>query len=180
MFIRHAEKPGDDGPPHGVDQDGERDPHSLSVRGWTRAGALAVLFAHPPASLESRVVTPERIVATKSTPEYRSKRERHTAKPTAHRLNLTIDSDYGHADSQALCQSILSDPRPTLVVWHHGSLVDLIQQFPVANRGDLPQVWPEDRFDLMWVLVRDAGEADFHFTAVALELLRGDSPSTNR
>ena len=45
MFIRHGEKPGENGPPHGINHDGEHDPHSLSVRGWTRAGALAGLLA---------------------------------------------------------------------------------------------------------------------------------------
>ena len=46
MFVRHGEKPGDGSPPHGVDHHGEKDEHSLSVQGWTRAGALASLFAH--------------------------------------------------------------------------------------------------------------------------------------
>jgi len=46
MFVRHGEKPGEGTRPHGVDHHGEHDEHSLSVKGWTRAGALAGLFAH--------------------------------------------------------------------------------------------------------------------------------------
>ena len=46
MLIRHAEKPlHPSGSPHGVDQDGQQDPHSLTVTGWIRAGALIELFA---------------------------------------------------------------------------------------------------------------------------------------
>ena len=41
MFVRHGEKPGEGSPPHGVNHHGESDEHSLSVQGWTRAGALA-------------------------------------------------------------------------------------------------------------------------------------------
>ena len=41
MLVRHGEKPGEGSPPHGVNKHGERDEHSLSVQGWTRAGALA-------------------------------------------------------------------------------------------------------------------------------------------
>src|SRR5262249_5826382 len=42
LVIRHAEKPeGDD---LGVDQKGNPTPESLIVRGWQRAGALAVFF----------------------------------------------------------------------------------------------------------------------------------------
>ena len=33
MLIRHAEKPEDDPPPHGVDIDGDHDSESLTVRG---------------------------------------------------------------------------------------------------------------------------------------------------
>ena len=39
MLVRHGEKPGEGSPPHGVNKHGERDEHSLSVQGWTRAGA---------------------------------------------------------------------------------------------------------------------------------------------
>jgi hypothetical protein len=35
----HGEKPGESGKPHGINVDGEHDPHSLSVRGWRLAGA---------------------------------------------------------------------------------------------------------------------------------------------
>lgn len=44
MIIRHAEKPTDSGTPYGVTSGGTQDPHSLTIQGWTRAGALAGLF----------------------------------------------------------------------------------------------------------------------------------------
>ena len=46
MLIRHAEKPRHpSGSPHGVNPDGQEDPHSLTVTGWMRAGSLVELFA---------------------------------------------------------------------------------------------------------------------------------------
>ena len=46
MLIRHSEKPlHPSGSPHGVNPDGQHDPHSLTVTGWIRAGTLVELFA---------------------------------------------------------------------------------------------------------------------------------------
>ena len=44
IAIRHGEKPDDDGRIFGVDVNGRNDPHSLSPRGWQRAGALVGFF----------------------------------------------------------------------------------------------------------------------------------------
>ena len=175
MFIRHGEKPNDDGPPHGIDHHGERDPHSLSVRGWTRAGGIAGLYACLPNATQPQLVVPQRIVATKSTDDYRSKREVNTATPVAHRLGLTIDTDYDHDHTAELCASILDDARPTLVVWHHGSMADLTQAFPISNRADVPAKWPADRFDLIWLLTRASEGEDFHFSVGYQEILDGDA-----
>ena len=177
MFIRHGEKPGDDGPPHGINHKGENDPHSLSVRGWTRAGALAALFAHAPYPTHPNVVMPKRIVATKATDGYKSKREVDTATPLAHRLALTVDQSFDHEQAAELSESILADGRSTLVVWHHGSVTDVIAKFPVANTSDIPHRWPEDRFDLIWVLTKQPGETEYHFDVVAQQLLDGDLPT---
>src|SRR6187551_3128683 len=54
MLTRHAEKPlHPAGSPYGVNPQGQQDPHSLTVNGWIRAGALVALFApsrgEPPA-----------------------------------------------------------------------------------------------------------------------------------
>jgi hypothetical protein len=178
MFIRHGEKPSDDGAPHGIDHDGEKDPHALSVRGWTRAGALTGLFTALPNSAQPQLVVPQRIVATKSTEDYRSKREVNTATPLAQRLGLAVDTDFDHDHNAQLCSSILADGRPTLVVWHHGSMADLVGAFPIANREDVPAKWPHDRFDLIWILTRQSPDYDFRFTTGSQGLLAGDTTST--
>jgi broad specificity phosphatase PhoE len=176
MFIRHGEKPGDDGPPHGINHDGEHDPHSLSVRGWTRAGALTGLFAYAPTASHPHIVVPERLVATKFTSDYRSRREVDTAAPLARRLGIPIDEDYDHSQAKALSRSILDVPRPTLVVWHHGSMPDLLGHFPISNSDDVPHRWPHDRFDLIWVLVRIPDSGEYRFMSVEQGLLEGDAP----
>lgn len=172
MFIRHGEKPGDHGAPHGLDHRGEHDPHSLSVRGWTRAGALAALFAQGPTADRPQIVVPGRVIATKATSDYKSKREVQTATPLARRLGLAIDEDFDHARMDDLATALLSDASAPLVVWHHGSMTEVLARLPIANPDDVPQHWPDDRFDLIWVLTRD--EDRYRFASVPQDLLDGD------
>lgn len=173
MFLRHGEKPGDDGPPLGVDKHGQHDPHSLSVRGWTRAGALAALFDHVPSPDRPGLTRPGRVIATKPTDEYKSKRERDTASPTAERLGLVIDETFTHRDAEAAAQSILSQDEDALVVWHHGSMPKLLHYFPLADAGQIPQAWPENRFDLVWILSRE-DDGGYAFSETDQNLLADD------
>jgi hypothetical protein len=179
MFIRHAEKPGDSGLPLGVDQHGQSDPHSLSVQGWTRAGALAALFDHVPTPERPGVARPQRVLATKPTHEYKSKRERDTATPTAARLGIGVEDELSHGDTEEAAASILGDDRDALVVWHHGSIPLLVEQFPLADPTALPKTWPEDRFDLIWCLNRTPN-GDYEFSSAAQDLLADDAPLPSR
>ncbi len=177
ILIRHGEKPHDGGPPHGVNRHGEHDGHSLSVRGWTRAGALAAVFAHTPHPAHPLLVTPQRIFATRPSHEARSTRERDTAVPTALRLGLDIDDSIRHGDEDGLVRAILERPEDALAVWHHGTLVDVVRSFPLANPHEVPQSWPDDRFDLYWILTSEQGPTTgyYRFSAVPQRLLAGDA-----
>jgi hypothetical protein len=62
------------------------------------------------------------------------------------------------------------------VVWHHGELPATIANFPIVNMGDLPSQWPEERFDLVWVLKRDADSLEYTFSQLNQRLLDGDQP----
>lgn len=168
MFIRHAEKP--EKQEKGVTPDGEHDEHSLSVRGWTRAGALAALFANP----QTPLARPTRIIATAPSQSYKSKREHDTALPTAGRLGLTMDAQHVPDDYAALVTSLTSSSEPTLIVWHHGSIPTFVRAFPLNNADELPGKWPEDRFDLIWVL-EPIGDT-YRWREVEQGLLHGDAP----
>jgi broad specificity phosphatase PhoE len=168
MFIRHAEKP--DKLEKGVTPEGEHDDHSLSVRGWTRAGALAALFANT----RTPLAQPTQVIATAPSHSYKSKREHDTALPTADRLGLEIDAQTVPEDYSPLVDRLRSSSDPTLVVWHHGSIPAFVRAFPLTNSGEVPDHWPEDRFDLIWVLT-PTGES-YEWAQVQQDLLRGDEP----
>ncbi|MBE2263012.1 MAG: hypothetical protein IAE92_09735 [Burkholderiaceae bacterium] len=175
MFVRHGEKPGEHSKPHGVNHHGEHDEHSLSVQGWTRAGALASLFAHAPSRSHPYIVRPGRIIATRPTESAKSKREMFTAEPIAKRLKLPIENAHTHGDEEALVKEVLGKPLPVLIVWHHGTMAKIVHHFPVVNRDDIPRHWPDDRFDLIWILLREPGpELAYRFIATPQMLLADD------
>lgn len=178
MFVRHGEKPGEGSKPHGVNPHGEHDGHSLSVLGWTRAGALAGLFAHAPSRAHPHVVRPGRIIATRPTEEAKSKREIHTARPTAERLKLEVEATHTHGNEAELTREVLAKPESVLIVWHHGTMAKIVRHFPVVNPDDIPKHWPDERFDLIWVLVRQPGEELAYRFVSVLQMLLADDAET--
>lgn len=168
MFIRHAEKP--DKAEKGVTPDGEHDEHSLSVRGWTRAGALAAMFANT----DEPLAPPARIIATAPSHSYKSKREHDTALPTANRLGVTIDSQPIPDNYSRLVDDLTHSDEPALIVWHHGSIPSFVHAFPLSNDDQVPESWPEDRFDLIWILEPDS--STYRWREYEQALLHGDAP----
>lgn len=174
ILSRHAEKPDPGHGSVGVDHLGKTDEHSLSVRGWQRAGALAALLAHAPAAPHSAIVRPSRVIATKPNKKARSRREIDTARPVAERLGVRLIDDHTHGDIPGLVTQTLGDPEPALIVWHHGEIPAVARALG-ADPSQVPHSWPDDRYDLLWVLTRSSqpGHAyDVH--VVAQLLLAGD------
>ena len=53
---------------------------------------------------------PGRIIATRPTESAKSKREIHTADPTAKRLKLPIEDTHSHGNEKELVQEVLDRP----------------------------------------------------------------------
>jgi len=176
MIIRHAEKPLDDGPPHGVTVDGEPDPESLTPRGWQRAGALVGLFAPgwlggtPP-----RLPTPTHLFASLIASGSASKRPRETLLPLAARLGLDVDSRFAKEQTDDLAAAVRATGGVVLVAWEHHKIPSIVAA--LGCKGvDVPTGWPDDRYDVVWVLEASAGGDAFTFRQVAEMLLAGDGP----
>jgi hypothetical protein len=174
VITRHAEKPADSGKPRGINTEGEHDPHSLSVRGWTRAGALASLFGLLPNSRYPGVQEPAHVYATHPSHEAESTREYDTAGPTAKKFGVTLESSLKHGEEKELADALIKGNQNTLVVWHHGAIPNLLKHFDIENRADIPAAWPDDRFDLLWVLTKEPSESSFTWHEVNQSLLDGD------
>jgi broad specificity phosphatase PhoE len=174
MLIRHAEKPLGEGPPFGVTDDGVVDPESLTARGWQRAGALVRWFGGQVGSSAAGLPLPTHLFASQIAPQSSSRRPQQTLQPLAQSLRLPIDTSVPKADIARLATAILAVEGVVLVAWEH----HLIPSLAAALTGQpslTPRVWPDDRFDVAWVLERATDAEAFRFRQVLQRVLAGDS-----
>ena len=119
--------------------------------------------------------TPQRVFATHPSHQAKSTREFDTAHPTASKLGLELNTDFNHGQEAELAAALVAESSPALVVWHHGSIPALMKHFGIANSHEIPNEWPEDRFDLLWVLTRESSTDLFTWQSVNQSLLHGDA-----
>jgi phosphohistidine phosphatase SixA len=175
MIIRHAEKHQPGSRDRGISEYGRPAHHELTVRGWQRAGALVHMFA-PPGGLPdgSRIHTPRSIFASDATRDSPSLRAMHTAGPLAATLGVQVNHAYAEGEEATLAAIVVAAPSPALIVWHHAAIPRLVTEFAGKLPG-CPVKWPEDRFDLIWILERNAPHAGWSFCQVTQQLLPGDA-----
>jgi hypothetical protein len=174
MVIRHGEKPQGALPPYGVTTDGEQDVNSLLVAGWTRAGALAVLFAPSRGALQStELAQPQTVYAASDDAGKSSRRPEETVSIVAQKLALQVDTTYSVGQEQQLATAAMSCNGVVLIGWEHKH-IPLIANAILGNTS-VPQKWPGDRFDVVWVFDLDTTSNAYHFSQVCELLLPGDS-----
>lgn len=180
ILIRHAEKPDARTGTQGVDELGRPDPQALSVRGWQRAGALVRLLA--PIELGRGILPrPTTLCAAAPTPRHPSCRPEQTLRPLASELAVPVDqSSRADEDPAAVAQALLAESGVVLVSWRRDELPSLARALTAAVAPELvariPTVWPDDRYDLLWLLDRRSGH--WLFQQQPQLLLAGDIADT--
>ena len=174
-LLRHAEKQIGGVPPQGVSLDGTPDPESLTPRGWQRAGAIVGLFVPRPAPSGNAVdlPTPTHLFASEIGPHSQSRRPIETLQPLAERLGLQIGERFLQDDLDGLVSAILACDGDVLVAWEH-KRIPLIANRLVSDQSSVPQVWPDDRYDVIWTLEPQGGQPGLRLRQVPQLLLAGD------
>ncbi|MFN8474012.1 MAG: hypothetical protein U0822_17605 [Anaerolineae bacterium] len=176
MIIRHAEKPPDSGKPHGVLFDGDMDVESLTVRGWQRAGALVQLFA--PANgvfADTQLAMPSYLYAAPSAKHGHSRRPEQTISALSEELGTTIDLRFEKGQEQDLAADVMGRPGIVLICWEHEHIPDIVRSI-LPDASAAPDQWPDDRYDLVWVLDLDNATGQYTFAETQQQLLAGDLP----
>jgi len=170
LIIRHGEKATPDGMVGGVDDFGRASEHELSVLGWQRAGALAVLFAGADGSCPG-LFEPRYLYAARPTADAPSVRAVRTLQPLADVLGLQISLEFAKGEEGQLVASILTLRECVLICWEHKAILD-IARLLMGSSAKVPREWPEDRYDIVWAFERDQGS--WQFMQVPELLLAGD------
>lgn len=159
--IRHGEKPGVVGNDEGVDGSGQPNEHSLTPRGWQRAGALAVLFDDPSLTAARGLATPARLFG----PDYGDHTDRRRTTETLSALaaklqvdgtNVEIEHPVALDHEPELAAALReAGAGPVLVCWEHHRIPDLADALLTGTNQHPPKPWPEERFDVIWVFKLD-------------------------
>lgn len=174
MLIRHSERPVPDLGIRGVTEAGLEDSRELSVRGWQRAGALAVLLGSA-AARSTLLGKPDAIFAC--APDPKSARSLRTVEPLAAMLGLPVVHTYGHDDHAAVAERAASEADGTVLICWKQEGLPLLANALLGAESLSPQHWPRDRFDLVWVFDRQDHAGPWHFAQVPQLILPGDSPT---
>jgi hypothetical protein len=170
MLIRHAEKP--NGIDDGVSPTGKQGSQHLSPRGWQRAGALAVLFAHPSSTMVHQpLAKPDYLFAVKDG----SRRSMQTIKPLSDKLGLPIRPGMKGREAE-LAEEAAALNGVVLIAWQR-ERIPLIAARLLAGSPDerqCPKFWPPDCFDMVWVFDLHPATGTYAFTQVPQQLLSGD------
>jgi hypothetical protein len=153
--------------------DGAEDKHSLIVQGWERAGALIPFFSAP---TNAPIQQPTYLYASApASSSDASNRPLETITPLGARLNITPDTSFAVGSETQLVDDVKGrSDTAILIAWEHKH-IPLIGNAILGNSTTVPQTWPDDRFDVVFVFdLQPSGSYDF--SQVPQMLLAGDSP----
>ncbi|MGY5776535.1 histidine phosphatase family protein [Rhizobium sp. LEGMi135b] len=173
MIIRHAERPTDDGKDQGVRLDGTPNENFLTVRGWQRAGALVRLFCPlGTSSGQSAIERPTSLYAAHPDDKHRSHRTRSTLQPLADLLGFTVNMDHARGEEAELAEAIRHQDGVVLIAWEHKAIHEIVTA--LTQSAINAPVWPDDRFDMIFVLTPDSA---WRLVQMPQQLLGGDQAS---
>jgi hypothetical protein len=178
MIIRHGEKPADAGFPRGVTDHGLKDNESLSVKGWQRAGALAVLFAPTYGPLQNdKIATPDHMFAPGIGRHSNSKRSEQVISILADKLEQKVNTKFIKGDEVEVAKKAMKCGGTVLIAWEHVN-IHLIANEIMGNTTSVPQSWPGKRYDLIFVFDYDEEKDAYVFSQTTQMVLPGDKDTT--
>ena len=117
---------------------------------------------------------PALLFAPRQTDHVTSVRAAHTLGPLADFIGKPISTQFAKGEEELLVAALTAESAPLLVAWEHKAICS-IANFILGDNKHTPQLWPDERFDIVWVFDNDGG--GWTFNQVAQLLLPGDGPN---
>lgn len=176
MIIRHGEKPSNELFPRGVDVHGIKDSDSLIVKGWQRAGGVAVLF-DPPGGivLNDKLAKPQHLFAPKFGKHKHSKRSEQVLSVLADKIGVKVDTSIDKGDETKMAHHAMHCEGIVLIAWEHEN-IHLISNV-ITGDESTPQGWPSNRFDIVFVFDYDEETKSYKFSQTTQMIMPGDKPT---
>ncbi len=89
-----------------------------------------------------------------------SRRPLETVTPMAGRLRLKPVTDFTKGEEALLVKDVLARSATVLICWQHED-IPAIGNLITGNDKTVPQEWPENRYDLIWVFDRKGADWKF-------------------
>jgi hypothetical protein len=186
MVIRHAEKPDGTGNGNqpGIDQDGNPDQESLTVRGWARAGALAVFLAPDPPMTNEALSKPMAIYASAPAKQRNpdgarigthSRRPSQTISPLASKLGISPILSFTRGQEAEMVAAAKATRGIVLICWDHEAIPEIAGEISGPDSPTAELKWPKERFDVVWIFESEDGASNWSFRQVCQRVLSGDS-----
>jgi hypothetical protein len=161
IIIRHGEK--------------SKNNRNLQMpKGYKRARALATFLPFKFKNIDV-------LYAPKIGPNRQSVRAIETITPLANGSNIPILTAYLNSkdEIQNMVRFIRTNPnyrgKTILICWHHHRIPFLTKEFKPVNIRRVPNHWPNDRFDVIWILKKTS--KGIIFSQEPEKLLSGDKES---
>ena len=96
-----------------------------------------------------------------------------TITPLAEKLAIRINCNYTRSETGEMLEEALACDGVVLVCWQQEYLPEIANRI-LGDETTAPQDWPDDRYDVVWVLDRDPASGRYGFKQVPQLLLVGD------
>ena len=108
----------------------------------------------------------------------KSERPIGTITPLSKRLAIAPNAtgEYTKGQEADVAKAALGSPGTVLICWQHEDIPMIASNIPLLN-GPVPQEWPGDRFDVVWVFDLQPATGQYRFSQVPQELLASDPPT---
>ncbi len=83
---------------------------------------------------------------------------------------------YAPSDYALMVPDALACPGVVLIAWEH-EFIPSIANLILGNSSTVPQAWPSERFDVVWIFDFNPATNTYAFNQLPQLLLQGDQPS---